>query len=113
MAGDKLVILTVEIQREGEHWVGRCVELGTATFGDSVDEVHEELVDLVVLHLNGLEDAGERERFLEAHGIKVYEDSVPHEVERPVPISRDAPLFTQILPMQIGSPHSTATMATA
>jgi len=113
MAGDELVILTVEIKREGERWVGRWVELGTATFGDSVDEVHEELVDLVVLHLNGLEDAGEQERFFEAHGIKVYQDSVPQEVERPVPISRDAPLFTQILPMQIDSPRATAAMATA
>ncbi len=113
MAGDKLVILTVEIQREGEQWVGRCVELGTATFGESVDEVHEELIDLVVLHLNGLEDVGERERFFEARGIKVYEDSVPQEVERPVPISRDAPLFTQILSMQIDSPQSTAALATA
>lgn len=113
MAGDRLVILTVEIQREGEQWVGQCVELGTATFGDSVDEVAEELLDLVALHLNGLEDAGEREQFFKAHGIKVYEDSVPQRVERPVPISRDAPLFTQVLPMQIDSPHTTAAMVTA
>ena len=113
MVGDNLVILTVEIQREGEQWVGQCVELGTATFGDSVDEVAEELMDLVVLHLKGLEDAGERERFFEAHGITTYEDSVPQWVERPVQISREAPSFTQILSMSIGSPPGMVTMAPA
>lgn len=113
MVGDKLVVLTVEIQREGAQWVGQCVELGTATFGDSVDEVADELLDLIVLHLEGLEDAGERERFLQARGIKVYEDSLPPEVERPVPLSRDAPLFTQVLPMRINSPHGTVATALA
>lgn len=113
MVGDKVVILTVEIQREGEQWVGQCMELGTATFGDSVDQVHEELMDLIVLHLNGLEDVGERERFFEAHGITTTEEPIPLSVERSVPISREAPSFMQILSMTVQSPPGMVAIAPA
>ena len=106
------VVVTLEIQREKDQWLGRCVELGTATFGDSVDEVAEELADLVALHLNSLEDVGELERFFAKHEIILYRDHVPEEVDRTVPIS-DEPAFTQLRPMLIGASSDQTEVALA
>ena len=44
------VVLTCELRREEDQWLGECLELGTATFGDTFDEVVNELADLVPLH---------------------------------------------------------------
>ena len=87
-------------------------ELGTATFGDSVDEVAEELADLVALHINGLEDVGELERFFANHDITMYRDHLPQEIARTVTISNE-PAFTQVRPVHIEASrgHSEAALA--
>lgn len=79
-------VLTLEFHKEGGLWVGQCRELGTATDGRTLDGVERELVKLAVLHLNGLEDIGERERVFRERGIKLYTHS-PRNIERTVPIS--------------------------
>ncbi len=112
MSTDAYVVVTLEIHREQNQWLGRCVELGTATFGDSVDEVAEELADLVALHLNGLEDAGELERFFANHDITMYRDHIPQTVARTVTIS-DEPAFTQLRPMLIDASHGHSEAALA
>jgi predicted RNase H-like HicB family nuclease len=81
------VILTVQFHKEGKYWTAECVELGTATFGRTVEEADERIKEAVLLHLNTLEDVGERERFFEEYGIK-YHIGEP-EPER---ISISAPL---------------------
>lgn len=67
------VDLTLKYEFEEEQWVGVCLELSTSTFGDTLEEVQNDLTRLVIEHLNLLEEAGERERFFEEHDISYHE----------------------------------------
>jgi len=96
------IILTLEFHREDGLWVGFCRELGTATDGRSFQRVEEELLELAMLHLNALEDAGERDRFFQEHSIKLYTNDVPKEI--PVPSSvkvTPGPIFFQFTSIKI------------
>ena len=66
------VVLTYMFEKEGRRWTAYCEELGTATFGRSLPEAQRKLVDAVGLHLNTLEQVGERRRFFREHGIKFH-----------------------------------------
>lgn len=75
------VFLTLRFEREGSKWVGTCLELGTSTFHRALKRCEEELRDLVIEHLNVLEEAGERERFFQKWGIVFRRTkTTPHEV---------------------------------
>ena len=65
------VELTLRFEREGRTWVGTCLELGTSAYADSLDQTQQDLHKLVGEHLALLEEAGERERFFEEHGVPV------------------------------------------
>lgn len=82
------VILTLAFRKEGRVWVGTCLELGTSTYARSFERVRDELVEMVDLHLNALEDLGERERFFQEQGIRFYTGQ-ERPVESSVPIDRD------------------------
>lgn len=66
------IILTVLFQKEGERWTAECRELGTATYGDTVEEAKEAIHEAITLHLNTLEDLGECERFLQENGVEIH-----------------------------------------
>jgi len=67
------VELTVKLAKEDDgRWTAECLELGTAGFGDTLDEAFEIINDLVALHLNALEDAGQCRAFLREHGITFH-----------------------------------------
>lgn len=67
------VVLTFQFQKEEDNrWTAECMELGTATYADNLDQAHKELVELVELHLNSLEEVNERERFFQEHNIQMY-----------------------------------------
>ena len=66
------VVLTFKFHKEGKRWVAYCEELGTATFGRFLQEAESRLKEAVELHLNTLEDVGERERFFAEHNIQLY-----------------------------------------
>ena len=90
------IIVNVEFRREEGKWLGRCPELGTSTFGDSLEEVQEALPALIVEHVNLLEEAGARERFFKKHGIP-FHSGKPHQqqVRMEVPVLaglHDSPL---------------------
>jgi len=72
--------VTLEFIKEGRRWTAYCVELGTATFGKSIQEANERIKEAVLLHLNTLEDVGECERFLKECGVKFYQHK-PKEKE--------------------------------
>jgi hypothetical protein len=75
------VFLTLRFEREGNKWVGTCEELGTSTFHRTLKRCEEELRELVVEHLNALEEAGEREKFFQKWGIVFRSTRTPpHEV---------------------------------
>ncbi len=64
------VTLTLVFAQEGDQWSAVCKELGTAACGDTLEEAQEAIREVLPLHLNGLEELGERKAFFEKHGIK-------------------------------------------
>ena len=67
------ILVTVQFLKEDDgRWTAECKELGTASFGNSLDEAKESIEEAIELHLNTLEEIGERERFFEAHDIKMH-----------------------------------------
>lgn len=66
------IIVTLRFEREGDKWVGTCLELGTGTYARTLRQVQGELHQLITAHINALEQEGERERFFSEHNIKFY-----------------------------------------
>lgn len=85
------VILTLVFRQEGRRWLGECVELGTATYSNTLKRTHAELVEMVELHLNTLEQTGERQRFFDENGIKFYADH-----QQPKKVTQDLPVDESI-----------------
>jgi len=73
------IIVTLKFVKEGRRWVAHCIELGTSTFGSSIQQATERIQEAVILHLNTLEDVGECERFLEERNVKFYLRKPKHE----------------------------------
>ena len=69
--GAVMVALTLQFWREDGVWIGECVELGTATDAEALETLLNTLPELVTIHLNGLEDIGEREQVFREYGIMV------------------------------------------
>lgn len=98
------VVLTLAFHQEDKRWLGRCLELGTSTYGRTLKQVHAELVELVELHLNALEDAGERERFFEEHGITFYTaDQAPGHVRPSIPVDTEYYVHPHRFPMDLAA----------
>jgi predicted RNase H-like HicB family nuclease len=66
------VVLTYMFRKVNRRWTAYCEELGTATFGRSLPEAEKRLKEAVRLHLNTLEDVGERDRFFKEHNIQFH-----------------------------------------
>jgi predicted RNase H-like HicB family nuclease len=81
------VVLTLKFQQKGRRWTAYCEELGTATFGRSLPEADQRLKEAIMLHINTLEDVGERERFFKEHNIQVYPDKPQEDVTVCVPVN--------------------------
>jgi predicted RNase H-like HicB family nuclease len=69
---ESYIIVTFIFKKEDEVWTAECKELGTATFGDTLDEAQDDLIEAVVTHLNTLEDVGECERFLKERHVAIH-----------------------------------------
>ena len=50
-------------------WEAYCEELGTATFASTLRKAKKLLKEMIKLHLQTLEDVGEKERFFREHNI--------------------------------------------
>lgn len=81
------VVLTFEFRKEGRRWTACCEELGTATFGRSLTEAEERLKEAVSLHLNTIEDVGERERFFKEHNIEFHRTRPTRHATITVPVA--------------------------
>ena len=91
------ISLNFKIAQEGEDWTGECIELGTATYGSTPHGVWKELQELVELHLNGLEEEGERDRFFKDNNIVVYPS--PQQPENH-PFTLGGGIFPEVMPFQ-------------
>ncbi len=98
MKPDAYIIVTFLFNKEGNRWVGLCKELGTSTFGRSIQEALERLEEAVGLHLNTLEEVGETERFFHEHNI-VLHPRKPQEENICIPIEPDAFVRSYIYPI--------------
>jgi predicted RNase H-like HicB family nuclease len=65
------VVLTCSLHQEKDQWVSICPELGISSFGSTIDEAKNSLHELVTLHINTLEDIGERARVFKEHHIEI------------------------------------------
>jgi predicted RNase H-like HicB family nuclease len=83
------VVLTLKFQQKGRRWTAYCDELGTATFGRSLPEASKRLKEAVLLHLNTLEDVGERARFFKEHNIILHHDKPKEDITVCVPANRE------------------------
>ncbi len=98
MARIGYIVVTFEFKQEPNRWLGRCLQLGTATYGDTFEEVREDLTELIALHLNSLEGVGERKRFFSENGIRLYRHKPAHKQSRlQVPISEDVVTQRQLV----------------
>jgi len=79
--------VTVRFATEGKQWAAECLELGTAACGDSLEEAKDAITDLIVLHLNALEDVGTCAKFLKEHGVVIHR-------HRPKPARTKVPVRT-------------------
>ena len=82
------IIVTFRFQKKRRRWTAYCEELGTATFGRSLSEAQERLKEAVLLHLNTLEDVGERARFFRENKITFY-----HHKPKNTEVKVYAPLY--------------------
>ncbi|MBI2433401.1 MAG: type II toxin-antitoxin system HicB family antitoxin [Candidatus Hydrogenedentes bacterium] len=66
------IVLTFVISEEDGQFVSKCRELGTASCGDTFEEAAKNLREAVEVHLDALEQLGERERYFQERDIQVY-----------------------------------------
>lgn len=64
-------VLTVEFEQEDGMWIGTCLELGTSTQAQTLEELQAELTDAVDLQLNEMARLGYTRDYLRAQGAKV------------------------------------------
>ena len=80
------VVLTFRFEQEEDGWFGKCVELGTATWAESLAQLEEELRDLVGLHLVTLEETGRLGEVFDEWKVKLHAD-MPAETSKSLPVS--------------------------
>lgn len=64
--------MTFMVEREGEYYVSKCLELGTASFGRDKDEAIVNLLDATEVYLNTLEELGECRSVLKEKRVRAY-----------------------------------------
>jgi|ERR1035437_846578 predicted RNase H-like HicB family nuclease len=84
------VVLTTSFHQEGKTWVAFCKELGTSTYGKSLNEAQERIAEAIELHLNTLEEVGEIERFFAKNKIEIKKTRVQKAVNISVPTDTES-----------------------
>lgn len=80
------VLLTVAVEEEGSQFVSRCLELGTTSCGDTLEEAIANIEEAVELHLEALRETGELERLLREDRVRtVPVGTVTKTIRQPVP----------------------------
>lgn len=72
------IVVTLKFKKEDDKWTAYCEEFGTATFARTLKKAQERIEEAVLLHLNTLEEVGERERFFRENNITIY----PHKPKK-------------------------------
>ena len=96
-----IVVLTSIVEPEGDMFVSTCVELGTASCGDTIQEAFENLDEAIAVHLDALEEVGETERVFEERGIEILRAPIEESVPRPVPIDKVVKISQHPVPVPV------------
>ena len=83
-----IIILTSVVEEEGDQFVSICTELGTASCGDSIEEALENLEEAIWVHLNALEETGERDRVFREKGINLLTPPITQPIRREIPVGK-------------------------
>lgn len=94
------VVLRVSYSKIDRRWRAHCEELGTATFGRTLPEAKSRIKEAVLLHLNALEDAGERERFFKKHNIELHHTRPRRTAKISVLVSEDVYVQPYVQPIR-------------
>ncbi len=57
---ERIITLTLQIEREGDQYVSICPELDVASYGDSIEDALAHLRDAVLLYLDTIDADGEQ-----------------------------------------------------
>ena len=68
---DYVIVLTFEFSQESGQWIGLCLELGTSTFSDTLEQTRLELQEAVELQLNEVERLGFIQDYLSENHVRV------------------------------------------
>ena len=63
------VLLTIDFKEYSGQWLAECLELGTATHADTLEEVRREIRDNVTLQLGSVEELGFMEEYLRQNNV--------------------------------------------
>jgi len=94
--------LMVKIQEETDgRFTAECIELGTATYGNTFEEANEAIIEAIKLHLDTLAEVGELKNFLKENNVKIYnkKQPPPTQVRLPYPVIKDAYLREYQIPV--------------
>ena len=91
------IIVTFTAEREGDYYVSKCRELGTASFGASEDEAVANLSDATSLYLNTLAELGESDQVLREKGIPVHRVGEP--ARQRVLCPPNSSVHSQVIPL--------------
>lgn len=94
------VVLTFRFHKEGRRWTAHCEELGTAVFGRSLPEADKRLGEAVLLHLNTLEEVGERQHFFKEHNIGFHHTKPKKDVTVCLPLRTEVFVHPHIQPIR-------------
>lgn len=83
------VILTLALRHEEGCWTAECLELGTSTFADTLEEAQEAILEALQLHLQTLADVGELRRFFQKHHITFHSVRPSPRSEVRIPLGED------------------------
>lgn len=75
-----IVLSVIVYQEKDGRWTAKCPDLGTSTFGNTIDEAEKEIEEMINLHIQTLSDVGELENFLAERNIKIYKKELPREI---------------------------------
>ena len=95
-----IIVLTEVVDEEEGQFASYCRELGTSSCGDTIEEAFANLEEAIGVHVEALEEAGERDRFFRERNINILLPPV-EELFLTVPIGK--PLKTYQHPITIGA----------
>ena len=63
------ILLTIDFKEYFGQWLAECLELGTATQADSLEEVRQEIWENITLQLESVEELGFMEEYLKQRNV--------------------------------------------